>query len=399
MTALFRLGHVATITAAVVAVFSGLLSTSGRAYLQYDDEKNYDELPQLQEWTVASFRWAINDGEVLGVYEPTSIVFKMLWHRLSDGGGAYVCAVVNVSLHLTNCILTYSLWRPAGSLLCREPCSPGCSSTLHRSRRVAWDECCFLSTLFFGIHPLRVETVCWASCQPYLIAGLLLNLSAHAFRECRTPREPAGNWESTRLALSVAAFFLAVFAKAAAVPVAGLVSLAEFQRALPSQAFVHKPTTGGIARPARDTDACENTAEGGASPSAEGGIDNGRADCLTGQGLFDIVRHRLRWKRVFLYLGLGVFAAIPASTANPAGQVGGGELSPFQIILKACYTLFKYPVATIVPTKLSLRYRVAGSGAGIQLANPWYAASLVGVGLLLGWLSHGRVCHSVPISI
>ena len=112
---------------------------------------------------------------------------------------------------------------------------------------------------------------------------------------------------------------------------------------------------------------------------------------MTGQGLFDIVRHRLRWKRVFLYLGLGVFAAIPASTANPAGQVGAGELSAFQIILKACYTLFKYPVATIVPTKLSLRYRVptlvAGSSAGIQLTNPWYAASLAGVGLLVGWLA------------
>ena len=116
--------------------------------------------------------WAVADTvaatgcQVLGVYEPVSIVFKMLWHRLSNGGGSRVCGLVNVVLHVCNCAAAYGFWssrqhmgRPASDELTGSGGGGGARPA------PAWRECCLGSVLFFAVHPLRVETLCWASCQ------------------------------------------------------------------------------------------------------------------------------------------------------------------------------------------------------------------------------------------
>jgi hypothetical protein len=46
-------------------------------------------------------------------------------------------------------------------------------------------DCAFLSCLLFAVHPLRVEVVCWASCQPHLCAAIFTPISLGAYLEHR----------------------------------------------------------------------------------------------------------------------------------------------------------------------------------------------------------------------
>lgn len=148
-----QLGHVAIICGVTAGTFSRLI-TGPVTYLQYDDEKNYDDVAQLYSFSSESLRWVWEDGVVLGVWEPVALLFKMAWHVGTGGGGPAVCFAVNLALHTTNGVAVYLLLansRPWISAKAQEQ----------------WQLCVMLSTLGFAAHPLRCEVVCWASCQPY----------------------------------------------------------------------------------------------------------------------------------------------------------------------------------------------------------------------------------------
>jgi hypothetical protein len=158
---------------ATLAVFARLL-VGPTVYLQYDDEKNYLEVRQLQPApgeALESVRWILSQGVILGVYEPAAMLVKMGWTVASGGGGAAVCFRVNAVLHAVN---------TAGALLLTLSYPPGSGS----GDGPAWLVCVLLSALAFGVHPLRVEVLCWASCQPYLLAGFwsLVALGTHGRR-------------------------------------------------------------------------------------------------------------------------------------------------------------------------------------------------------------------------
>ena len=148
-----QLGHVAIICGVSAATFSRLI-TGPVTYLQYDDEKNYNDVAQLYSFSSESLRWVWEDGVVLGVWEPVALLFKMAWHVGTSGGGPAVCFAVNLALHTTNGVSVYLLLansRRRNSAKAQEQ----------------WQLCVMLSTLGFAAHPLRCEVVCWASCQPY----------------------------------------------------------------------------------------------------------------------------------------------------------------------------------------------------------------------------------------
>ena len=147
------LGHCAIICGATAATFSRLL-TGPFTYLQYDDEKNYDDVSQLYSFSRANLRWVWEDGVVLGVWEPIALMFKMAWHVATGGGGPAVCYALNLGLHTLNALGVYLLL-------------VGARLQTSETADERWRLCVMLSTLCFVVHPLRCEAVCWASCQPY----------------------------------------------------------------------------------------------------------------------------------------------------------------------------------------------------------------------------------------
>eukprot|EP01043_Picozoa_sp_COSAG02_P048340 COSAG02_NODE_4738_length_5037_cov_3.804172_4_plen_189_part_00 len=148
-----QLGHAVIICGATCATFSRLIA-GPTTYLQYDDERNYQDVAQLYSLNSENLWWIWEDGVVLGVWEPVALLFKMAWHVGTGGGGPAVCFAVNLALHTANTVASYLLVvksRPRRSEKAREQ----------------WKLCVMLSALCFSVHPLRCEVVCWASCQPY----------------------------------------------------------------------------------------------------------------------------------------------------------------------------------------------------------------------------------------
>lgn len=148
-----QVGHAAIICGVTVTTFSRLI-TGPLTYLQYDDEKNYQDVAQLYSFDSENLWWVWEDGVVLGVWEPIALLFKMVWHVGTGGGGPAVCFAVSLALHTTNAVAVYLLLANSRA---RTP------TEVHEQ----WRLCAMLSALWFAIHPLRCEVICWASCQPY----------------------------------------------------------------------------------------------------------------------------------------------------------------------------------------------------------------------------------------
>ena len=63
-----------------------------REYFTYDDLDNYERLPFIDgPPSMAKLRWILTEGEVLGVYEPASLLAKLLY-RTVLGGAIEACA-------------------------------------------------------------------------------------------------------------------------------------------------------------------------------------------------------------------------------------------------------------------------------------------------------------------
>ena len=75
-----------------------------------------------------------------------------------------------------------------------------------------WRACACGAVLMFAVHPLRVEALCWASCQPYLLAALFSLLAIAAAAAARR--------RHSAVCFGLALFFYtcATLSKAAAVP-------------------------------------------------------------------------------------------------------------------------------------------------------------------------------------
>ena len=265
------------IAGAVALTFSRLL-TGPYTYLQYDDEKNYEDVAQLYTLSEANVRWVFEDGVVLGVWEPVALLFKAAWHVGTGGGGPAVCYAVSLALHALNALGAYVLLsRGAGGA----------------EGSALWQQCAALSALCFAVHPLRCEVLCWASCQPYLLSGLLV-LAAVGLRG-GVPWPSAGDAPpgALRLLASASILLLAMLSKAAAVPVAAVLFCADFV-AIAESTEAHK--------------------QGGAPA---------------------LLSVWAALRRNAAAIVAAVLGAVAATSANPANQTGHAELDGVQLVLRA----------------------------------------------------------------
>ena len=175
-----------------------------------DDQSNYANHPLLRARqnivpklnTIVRASWF--HEPVIGVWEPITTMAKML---LVDAFGLHACVFVRASLclHALNMLLAGVLALGLIAYLLPETTNP-------IPHVVA-------AVLLIGIHPLRVETLAWASCFPFHIAMLFSLLAALCQLEHYQRRRyasPLGPW---RLA-SAACFAIACLSKPAALGVA-----------------------------------------------------------------------------------------------------------------------------------------------------------------------------------
>jgi tetratricopeptide (TPR) repeat protein len=184
----------------VVAAF---LPARDNGFVDWDDQANFLENPFYRGVGAAQLTWAWSTFW-LGVYQPLAWLLFGLQY-LGWGLDPRGYHLTSIFLHAANAVVLYAL-SMAVLARCRTDSSlenPGIDSA------AAW-----IATALFMVHPLRVEAVAWASCQPYLPCALFSMLAVLAYlRSFRAGSDPRWGW----LAGSFGLFVAALLSKAVAV--------------------------------------------------------------------------------------------------------------------------------------------------------------------------------------
>lgn len=183
---------------AILLAYHGLFA-NGQQLLGWDDTANLVENDGYKGLDASHLGWMIQSAH-LAVYEPIAWLVKA-FEYLAFGVSARAFHVVSLALHLGSTFVVLDIAR---RLIRR-------ASALAEPAQVETAAVC--GALLFGIHPLRVEVVAWASGQSYALAGLFFLLSIAAYlRHAESGREGGSRW----LALALAAYAAAGLSKSAA---------------------------------------------------------------------------------------------------------------------------------------------------------------------------------------
>ena len=136
-------------------------------FVNWDDRLNFVSNPEYRGLGWANIRWAWTTFHV-GIYQPLAWMLFGLQYCIF-GMRPWGYHLASLILHVTTVAAVFGLL--AGLL---KRASPGTSrSDLWLASAVA--------TVFWAVHPLRVEVVAWVSCQGYLPSTLLSVLSVWAY--------------------------------------------------------------------------------------------------------------------------------------------------------------------------------------------------------------------------
>jgi protein O-mannosyl-transferase len=178
-----------------IFVVSAFLPALDNGFVNWDDDKNLLDNPFFRGLGANQVKWACTTFW-LGVYQPLAwLLFEAQYVFCTlDPRGYHLTSII---LHAVNTVVLYVL---TVTLLSR------CQTDLCQKR--PWT--CFLgaglATALFAVHPLRVEAVAWASCQPYLPCALFSMLAVLAYlRAFEMGSNPQGAWLVAAFVLFVAA--------------------------------------------------------------------------------------------------------------------------------------------------------------------------------------------------
>ncbi len=188
---------VCLILSAVIIPFLGLV-TGTHDFVSFDDLENIVNNPNFKGLNRDNLDWMLTSGK-LGVYEPVSWLLKSLQHGLF-GSTPRVYHATTLLLHLINTLLVYLCFAHLLRIVFQQ-------ATVNQILITA-----AVSAFFFGIHPLRVEVVAWASGQSYAVGALFFLASILTYLRYRQ-----GPKYASLLALSVVLYSLAVLGKSAMV--------------------------------------------------------------------------------------------------------------------------------------------------------------------------------------
>lgn len=181
-TARARTLLLAVIAAAVT--FAVFHAACGTHFVNLDDPENFEKNAGFQGVGAEQLRWCWT-ATLLGVYQPVAWMLAGAEFAASDGLNPRTFHTVNVVLHALSAAMVFLLVRRLLAFA-----RPG------DVERHSWaaDLAALSAAICFACHPLRVETVAWASAQPYALmvffslAATLVYVFAHSAGLSRTRR-------------------------------------------------------------------------------------------------------------------------------------------------------------------------------------------------------------------
>lgn len=181
----------------LLSLFSGT-----HQFLGFDDKVNIIDNTAFHGLTRDNLMWMIT-GTKLGVYEPVSWFVKGVIHEFF-GLSPRAFHITSVVFHLLNvALLALCLYIVLNRLFPQ-----------HADKQIL--QVSAVTSLIYGIHPLRAEVVAWASGQSYAVGTLFLLISILTYcryRHSVDNQKPAYQW----LVISAVCYLLAIFGKSAMV--------------------------------------------------------------------------------------------------------------------------------------------------------------------------------------
>lgn len=192
-------------------------------FVNWDDDRNFLQNESYRGVGIEQFRWAWRTYH-LGVWQPAAWMLlgaEYEWFGLDPRGYHLVSLVLHGLTCAVLCGVMFALLRALGPR----------DAPLNRLRAAA-----AVATLAFAVHPLRVEAVAWASCQPYLPAALFFLLAISAY--LRAWQMPARGRRRKWLVVCFACYGMAVLFKAVAVTLPAVLLILDWL-------FIHRTTEQG----------------------------------------------------------------------------------------------------------------------------------------------------------
>jgi hypothetical protein len=157
-----------TVVTLAVVVVAAFLPVLNNRFVAFDDDENFIENLSFRGLGPSELRWAWTTF-LLGAYQPLAwmlLELEYVFVGLNPRG----YHIVSLGLHAT---VTVALFVLILAILrrCRWP------EYLVGPREIHLLLAAALAATLFAVHPLRVEVVAWASCQPYLPCALFSILS------------------------------------------------------------------------------------------------------------------------------------------------------------------------------------------------------------------------------
>ncbi len=177
-----RRAWLVTIPLALIVIYAFIPTLSNDFVTSWDDQHNFLYNPYYRGLGAAQVQWAWTTF-LLGVYQPLAwMLFEIqyVFWQLDPRGYHLTSLLLQVANTTVLYVLTVALLVRCRIRSCLE--SP-------------W-ACAYnagLATALFAVHPLRVEAVAWASCQPYLPCALFSMLAVLAYL-CAFPKDSSPRW-------------------------------------------------------------------------------------------------------------------------------------------------------------------------------------------------------------
>jgi tetratricopeptide (TPR) repeat protein len=191
--------HFWSLAAIVVVVALAFLPSLQNGFLDWDDQPNVVANPNLKEINSQSLKWMFTTF-LSGHYHPLTWLSLAIDYRTwrLDPLGYHLG---NLVLHGLNAVLFYLLF----VTLIRVRSS---QDTIPR----IWPPA-LVATLFFAIHPLRVESVAWITERRDVLSAFFLLVSILAYLRFASDNETRWRWNRWYW-LALAAFFFSLLSKA-----------------------------------------------------------------------------------------------------------------------------------------------------------------------------------------
>jgi len=294
-------------------------------FLVWDDYQNIVENSNIQGLSLKNLRWMFSTF-YMGPYQPLSWISLALDYRFwkLDPFGYHL---INIFWHSLNgaCffILILMLLRAHRENYTKSPVSSGYTSSEVFAA--------FTGALLFALHPLRVESVVWATERRDVLCGFFSLLTLLTYLKAgQTANNPSGR-RSLWYFLSLFFFFLSLLAKAMSVMLAPVLVLLDY--------YPLKRVTGGI----RDYFRPESR---------------------------KILMEKIPFFLLSMIIGL---AAIKGQMVE-AGRVEAGSLPIMKRMLVVFYGIFYYLRKTFFPDNLAPFYNIIFD---LKTSNPFVFLSPV----------------------